>query len=145
MRASPIADAIDEMAWSVFGYLFSVGRLTRRAQSAQAERRLERCAMCRRDFVNPVDWEPAGPEHWWLLLRCGECETWREVTVTNAVARRYDAELNRRADIVAASLERLDRERMIVEAEAMTTALRLSLIDAADFATARNRGGQRSG
>jgi predicted aminopeptidase len=101
--------------------------------------------MCGRDFVNPVDWEPAGSEHWGLLLRCGECETWREVTVTNAVARRYDAELNRRADIVAASLERLDRERMIVEAEAMTIALRLCLIDAADFATARKGGGQRSG
>jgi hypothetical protein len=133
------------MAWSVFGHLFPVGRLTRRAQRAQAEGRLELCAMCGRDFVNPVDWQPAGPEHWWLLLRCGECETWREVTVTNAVARRYDAELDRRAGIVAAALERLDRERMIVEAEAMTTALRLCLIDAADFATARHHRGQRPG
>jgi hypothetical protein len=131
------------MAWSVFGHLFSVGRRTRRAQTAEAERRLELCAMCGRDFVNPVDWQPAGPEHWWLLLRCGECETWREVTVTNAAARRYDAELGRRAGIVAASLERLDRERMIGEVAAMTIALRLCLIDAADFATARNRGGQR--
>jgi hypothetical protein len=133
------------MAWSVLGHLFPVGRLSRRAHRGEAEGRLELCAMCGRDFVNPVDWQPAGPEHWWLLLRCGECATWREVTVSNAVARRYDAELDRRAGIVAAALERLDRERMIVEAEAMTTALRLCLIDAADFATARHHRGQRSG
>jgi hypothetical protein len=133
------------MAWSVFAHLFPVGRLTRRAHRAQAEGRLELCVMCGRDFVNPVDWQPVGPEHWWLLLRCGECETWREVAVTNAVARRYDAELSRRAEIVAAALERLDRERMIVEAEAMTTALRLCLIDAADFAAARHHRGRRSG
>ncbi len=96
--------------------------------------------MCGRDFVNPVDWEPAGSEHWWLLLRCGECETRREVTVTNAVARRYDAELNHRADVLTALLKRLDRERMIGEAEAITIALQRCLIDAADFATERHRG-----
>ena len=89
--------------------------------------------MCGRDFVNPVDWEPVGSEYWRILLRCGECETWREVVVTNAVARRYDVELDRRAAVLAASWERLDRERMIAEVEAMTTALRLGLIDAADF------------
>ena len=96
--------------------------------------------MCGRDFVNPVDWAAAGLEHWWLLLRCGECETRREVTVTNPVARRYDVELNRRADVLAALLKRLDRERMIGEAEAMRIALQLCLIDAADFAAERHRG-----
>ena len=25
-------------------------------------------------------------DRWWMLLRCGECETWREVTVSNAIA-----------------------------------------------------------
>jgi hypothetical protein len=129
------------MTWSVFGHLFSVSRLTRRPQIAEASGRLELCGMCGRDFVNPVDWEPVGAEHWRLLLRCGECETWRKVTVTNAVAQRYDAALDRRAGLVAASLERLDRERMIGQVEAMTIALRLSLIDAADFARERDGGG----
>jgi hypothetical protein len=127
------------MAWRVFG------RLMRRAQDVEADERLEQCPMCGRDFVNPVAWEPVGPEHWWLLLRCGECEARREVTVTNAVARRYDAELNRRADVLAALLARLDRERMMGEAEALTIALRRSLIDAADFATERDRGRTRPG
>src|SRR4051794_4945690 len=128
------------MARSVFALLFSVARLGRRAPSTEEDGRLEGCPTCGRDFVNPVDWEAVGLEHWRILLRCGECETWREVTVTNAVARRYDVELNRRAAALARSWERLDRERMIGEVEAMTTALRLSLIDAADFAGDHNRG-----
>jgi hypothetical protein len=129
------------MAWNLFGVLFSVAGLRRQAPSAKMDGRLEGCPMCGRDFVNPVDWEPVGSEHWRILLRCGECETWREVTVTNAIARRYDIELNLRAAIVAAAWERLDRERMIGEVEAMATALRRGLIDAADFAAEHNRGG----
>ena len=91
--------------------------------------------MCGRDFVNPVAWEPVGSEHWRLLLRCGECETWREVMVPNAVARSYDVELQRCTDRLTALLDRMDRERMLGQAEAMTVALELGLIDAADFAT----------
>ena len=47
---------------------------------------LEHCAMCHEDFVNPVDWEPVGEDRWWMLLRCGACDTWRDLTTTNAVA-----------------------------------------------------------
>ena len=35
-----------------------------------------------------------------MLLRCGECETFREVTVPNVVAERFDVELDRRAGLV---------------------------------------------
>jgi len=95
---------------------------------------LERCAFCTKDFVNPVDWEPVTPEAWWMLLRCGECHTFREVTVTNAVAERYDLELDRRADILQRALNKLDSERMRAQAEAMIGALRRGLIEPADFA-----------
>ncbi len=95
---------------------------------------LEHCAFCGKDFVNPVDWEPVTPEAWWMLLRCGECQTFREVTVTNAVAERFDLELDRRADILHRTLHKLDTERMRSQAEAMIGALRHGLIDAADFA-----------
>ena len=94
--------------------------------------------MCGRDFVCPVDWEPAGPEQWRILLRCGECGTWGDVTVTNAVARRYDVELERRVACLAASLDHMDRERMIGQVEAITIALELGLIDAADFGVTRS-------
>jgi hypothetical protein len=129
------------MARSVVALLFP---LARRAQHLQPEGRLELCGMCGRDFVSPVEWEPVGPKHWRLLLRCGECETWRDVTVTNAIALRYDAEPRRQVDVLAALLDRLDRERMIGQAEAMTVALQLGLVDAADFATGRCGGSRAS-
>lgn len=123
----------------VVALVFPFARRTRRAEQQQdLELQLELCGMCGRDFVVPVEWEPVGSEYWRILLRCGECETWRDVTVPNAVAARYDVELNRRAEIVAALLHRMDRERMLGQAEALTIALELGLVDAADFAITRS-------
>ena len=98
------------------------------------ELHLETCALCRADYVNPVDWEPVGDTHWWMLLRCGECDTWREATVTNEVAARYDLELDRRLDILVSALEKIDTRQMVTDVETMIQALRRGLIDAADFA-----------
>jgi len=109
-------------------------RLRSKRVQLDPEKHLEACAMCGTDFVNPVDWEPVGDTHWWMLLRCGACDTWREVTVTNEIAARFDLELDRRMDIVARALERLDRTRMAAEVETMIQALRHGLVDAADFA-----------
>ncbi len=95
---------------------------------------LETCAMCLRDFVNPVDWEPVGDTHWWMLLRCGACDTWRETTVTNEIASRYDLELDRRMEVIVRTLEWIDTRRMAADVETMIQALQRGLIDAADFA-----------
>jgi hypothetical protein len=95
---------------------------------------LETCLMCGRDFVNPVDWEPVGEHHWWMLLRCGECGVWRETTVEHEIAERFDGELDRRADILARALHKLDAQRMTAWVESFAHALRHGLLDAADFA-----------
>jgi transcription elongation factor Elf1 len=94
---------------------------------------LETCPLCGRDFVNPVAWEPADASHWWMLLRCGECDAWQEITVSDAEAQRFDVELDRRADVLARAAARLDRQRMAADVETMIAALRRGLIDAADF------------
>jgi flavoprotein len=99
-----------------------------------AETDLEHCPACERDFAYPVEWEPVDKENWWMLLRCGECDSWREVTVPNAVAERFDLELDRRADVMHRALNKIDREQMIASANALIAALRHNLIDAADFA-----------
>jgi flavoprotein len=99
-----------------------------------AETDLEHCFACERDFVYPVEWEPVSKESWWMLLRCGECDSWREATVPNAVAERFDLELDRRAAVMARALHKIDREQMIASANTMIAALRLNLIDAAVFA-----------
>jgi hypothetical protein len=95
---------------------------------------LEVCVACRRDFVNTIEWEPVGHDRWWMLLRCGECDSWREATVPNAAAARFDVELDRRADALHRALHKIDREQMIASANTMIAALRHNLIDAADFA-----------
>jgi hypothetical protein len=110
------------------------GRLRPKRDSRDPEQHLETCAMCTADYVNPVDWEPVGDTHWWMLLRCGACDTWREATVTNEIAARFDLELDRRLNMVARALERLDRSQMAAEVETMILALRHGLVDAADFA-----------
>ena len=105
-----------------------------RQERPDPEVHLEACAMCGADFVNPVDWEPVSDTHWWMLLRCGACDTWREATVTNAIATRYDFELDRRLDVLCRALDRIDKCAMAIEVETMIEALRRGLIDAADFA-----------
>ena len=99
-----------------------------------AEDDLHACFNCGKDYVNPVNWEPVTPEAWWMQLRCGDCEVYREVTVTNKVAERFDVELDRRADLIHRALHKLDRERMIQQVETMIGALRHGLIEPADFA-----------
>jgi hypothetical protein len=110
-----------------------LSRALGRRPSGPAEDDLHRCAACGKDYVNPVDWEPVTPEAWWMRLRCGECHVWREVTVSNTVAERFDVELDRRADILQRALAKLDRERMVQQVETMIGALRYGLIEPADF------------
>jgi transcription elongation factor Elf1 len=95
---------------------------------------LETCPVCRRDFVNPVEWDAVEEHGWWMFLRCGECGHSREVTVPNAVAERFDAELNERAATIDRAARRLDSERMAAQVETFIGALRYGLIDPADFA-----------
>jgi hypothetical protein len=121
----------DEYLATMFGR--ALNRL-RGQEQPDLEVQLETCGICRSDFVNPVDWEPAGDSHWWMLLRCGACDTWREATVTNAIAARYDFELDKRLDVLSRALDRIDRRRMAAEVETMIEALRRGLVDAADFA-----------
>jgi phosphoserine phosphatase len=63
-------------------------------------------------------------------LRCGWCGTSREVVVADAAAQRYDADLDRGTREIAATLRRLEHERMAEEADAFATALRLDLLGA---------------
>ena len=69
-----------------------------------------------------------------MLLRCAQCETYREVVIGNDVAKAYERDLERGMAVIAAALDRHDRERMTAEVEVLIVALERDLIDAADFA-----------
>jgi len=93
------------------------------------------CLHCARDFVAPVSFEPAGRDRWWMFLRCGQCGVSREVTVSNAEARRYDDELIGTMRTIRNAAEEAERSRFAAEADAFVAALRHGAIDAADFAS----------
>jgi len=95
---------------------------------------LHLCRVCHEDYVVPVWWEEIDDECWHMLLRCAQCETYREVEATNDVAKAYDRDLHRGMTVIAASLERSERERMATEVSAFIAALERDLIDPADFA-----------
>lgn len=95
---------------------------------------LETCLVCGRDFVQPVAWEPDGPERWWMFLRCGECGVSREVVVSNDEAGRFETALHERAKIVARGVRELEEERISTEVAGFVSALEHDLIVPADFA-----------
>ena len=91
---------------------------------------LHQCCLCHDDFVVPVWWEETDDERWHMLLRCAQCETYRDVVVGTDVVAAYERELQRGA----ATLDRADRARMLAELPVLIAALEHDLIDAADFA-----------
>jgi hypothetical protein len=96
---------------------------------------LHQCRVCHDDFVVPVWWEEADDEHWHMLLRCAQCETYRDVIVADDVAAAYERDLERGRAEIAATVERSDRAKMLAELPVLIAALERDLIDAADFRT----------
>ena len=95
---------------------------------------LHLCSLCHAESVVPVWWESVDDARWRLILRCGECESFREIVVGDDLVHAFERDLERGAGEIRATLDRLDRERMAVQVNALIIALRCDLIDAADFA-----------
>jgi hypothetical protein len=96
---------------------------------------LQQCVLCHGDFVVPVDAEALDKGRWDLRLRCGQCGTYRDVVVSDDVAKRYDLDLNRGMEEIAAAFRQQDHERMTAEARVFIAALEHDLIDGGDFAS----------
>jgi len=115
-------------------------RLTRRRSRPRSRtpalrtRPVLACPACGSDRICPIEWAPAGDHHWWLVLRCGECQSWVQATVGNEQAAALDVELDRRQAEIAAALATLEAERRAADVEAFATASELDLVDADDFA-----------
>jgi hypothetical protein len=109
-------------------------RRRRRAAGARHDADLQRCRECEANSVHPVEWEPFGDTHWWILLRCGACGTRGEGLVANAVAQRFDRELDEAQEQIVRAADRLGLEIMSAHAESLAVALERDLIGADDFA-----------
>jgi hypothetical protein len=108
-------------------------RRARGRQLAASTGRLDLCGACGEPFVCPVRWSERGPADWWLLLRCGECGSSREVVASNATVAEYDNQLDEGMRVINATAERLARDALEAEADVLGTALGLDLLDADDF------------
>jgi hypothetical protein len=92
------------------------------------------CPACRSDAVAVVTLHEHGRDHWWLQLRCGECGAWRVTVLDEQGADRFQRDYEAHITQIEKDAERLDRERMEVEADVFAQALERDLIDAGDFA-----------
>jgi hypothetical protein len=125
---------VTDSAQSVASSLRRLRRPDGVAAAPAAASGLSTCVACGRDFVTPARWEEVGDDRWWMLLRCAECGIWREVTVPNAVAERYDDELVEGARTIADAARGFELGRMAAEVDAFAAALHSGLIEPTDFA-----------
>ena len=75
------------------------------------------CPVCGSDRACLVDSAEEDDTHWWIRLRCAECEVWRDVIAT-------DDEANE-----------LDHALMAAEVDVLIAALEHDVVDASSFAT----------
>jgi hypothetical protein len=109
-------------------------RRRRRAAGPRHDADLQHCRGCGSHSVHPVEWEPFGETHWWILLRCGACGERGEGLVANDAAQRFDHELDEAQDEMVRAADRLGLEIMSAQAETLAVALERDLIGADDFA-----------
>jgi hypothetical protein len=83
-----------------------------------------------------VTWTESGPDAWWLLLRCGGCESWRDVVASNTAVAAFDRVLDEGSVEIELAADRLGREALRAQADALGTALQMDLIGADDFRSA---------
>lgn len=100
---------------------------------ASAGTQLQLCRECGEDFVHPVTWTESGPNAWWLLLRCGGCGSWRDVVASNMAVAAFDRALDEMSAMIESAADRLGRESLRAQADALGAALELDLIGADDF------------
>jgi hypothetical protein len=109
-------------------------RRLRRTAPIRRDPDLQHCRACRSESVHPVEWEPFGDTHWWIVLRCGACGDRGEGLVANAVAQRFDRELDEAQDEMVRAADRLALEILSAQADSLAVALERDLIGADDFA-----------
>ena len=103
------------------------------AVHAEAALDLTVCGACGCEFVQPVDWEEAGPHHWKLELRCPNCEARGTVVVEDAVVDHYDLVLERGSAELARELHEVVASSIEDEVRRLHDALEQDLILPEDF------------
>jgi hypothetical protein len=94
---------------------------------------LHRCLSCSSELVQPVEWEPTGPETWSVLLRCPECEVHRLGLFDQTLLDEYDVELERGSRQLRHAYLELVEENMADGIDRFARALEAGAILPEDF------------
>ena len=91
------------------------------------------CIECGSHLAYPTGWEESGSDHWWVTIRCPECETYREGEFTQGAVEAFDEELDAGTDALMADYRRLMRANMAEEVDRFAGALRSDAVLPEDF------------
>jgi hypothetical protein len=95
--------------------VWDIAEVARIGRSGVAAGVLE-CPHCRTSFVCPVGWCPEGAgDQIRILLRCGQCEAWRRVTVSVEVAERLNRDFEHARSLMSTTAAGLERRRIAAE------------------------------
>jgi hypothetical protein len=103
------------------------------AAAVESLRELHVCPECGSNLVYPTKWSEADPEHWHVTLRCPSCEYTESGTFHQALADRFDEELERGTQAIVRDLRRLTRANMAEEIDRFVAALDADGIQPMDF------------
>lgn len=94
---------------------------------------MQDCPECRRDLVYPTEWWEASGTHWWVTLRCPECEWGVTGRYNQVTVDAFDDFLELAAQKIERVMLRLGLEVMAMEAEGFVSSLAVDAILPEDF------------
>jgi hypothetical protein len=100
---------------------------------AEPHQDLHVCLACSSDLVYPVEAAEAAPEEWNVLLRCPNCDVYRNGIFSQHTVDALDCELDRGQETLAREYERWLRMNMAAEIERFVGALNAGAILPEDF------------
>jgi hypothetical protein len=100
---------------------------------AEPHQHLHICVECSSGLVHPVEWEESGAQNWRVLLRCPNCDVYREGVFSQDMVEAFDEALDQGAEALARDHEHLTRVNMAEEIARFVGALNADAILPEDF------------
>lgn len=88
---------------------------------------------CKAEMVHPVDWWEAGPDHWEVVLRCGNCWHFKRDIYHESEVETFDVWLDDCQDQMKREADALKKVRMQEYADNFERMLELDIILPEDF------------
>lgn len=95
--------------------------------------RMRYCVNCNDEACYPFDWDEDGPNHWIVLLRCGNCDMYREGRFHQLEVEDFDVWLDECADEINDALKVLANFNAEQEVEKFAKMLEHDVIMPEDF------------